>query len=254
MPREFMSPENYAYVADNTFGLMILDSPFEEVIPPTVTDNQTGDNTWRSSDPGAIYDVDFSDTGGSNLKNAQYAVWSKPGMAAGTGTQLISWTNIATGINAAAYTANWGVAFASLSEGVNYVSVRAYDNAGNVSAVATDVFYVKKNTTPPADTTPPTNISTVNDGTGADIDTATSASQLSANWSPSSDPESGIARYLCAVGTTAGATDVVDGQVTQRQQQLRSLVYHLQTDILIISPSSRKTVSDSCPLSQVRTA
>jgi len=50
----------------------------------------------------------------------------------------------------------------------------------------------------------------VNDGTGSDIDTATSSTQLSANWSPSSDPESGIARYWYAVGTSPGATNTVN--------------------------------------------
>ena len=52
----------------------------KDTIRPTVTDHQSGDDTVRTTDPGAIYDVDFSDTGGSNLKNAQYTVWSGAGM------------------------------------------------------------------------------------------------------------------------------------------------------------------------------
>jgi len=50
---------------------------------------------------------------------------------------------------------------------------------------------------------------TVNDGTGSDINTSTSLTTLSANWEPSSDPNSGIAKYWYAIGTTPGATDVV---------------------------------------------
>jgi hypothetical protein len=60
-----------------------------------------------------------------------------------------------------------------------------------------------------SDDTPPANISSVNDGTGSDIDTTYSTSQLSANWSSSSDSESGISSYKYAIGTTAGGTDVV---------------------------------------------
>jgi hyaluronate lyase len=59
------------------------------------------------------------------------------------------------------------------------------------------------------DSTPPYNITSVNDGMGQDIDTTASTSQLSANWTESDDPESGILRYEYAIGTTAGGTDIV---------------------------------------------
>jgi hypothetical protein len=58
------------------------------------------------------------------------------------------------------------------------------------------------------DTTPPSNITTVNDGTGMDIDSTYSTTQLSANWTASSDTESGISGYRYAIGTSAGNTDV----------------------------------------------
>jgi hypothetical protein len=57
------------------------------------------------------------------------------------------------------------------------------------------------------DTTPPLTIAAVNDGTGTDIDFAFSSSQLSANWTASSDPESGIFGYKYAIGTHPGDTD-----------------------------------------------
>jgi PKD repeat protein/N-acetyl-anhydromuramyl-L-alanine amidase AmpD len=50
---------------------------------------------------------------------------------------------------------------------------------------------------------------TVSDGTGADKDTTNSLTTLSANWGASSDANSGIAKYWYAIGTTAGATNVV---------------------------------------------
>jgi hypothetical protein len=52
--------------------------------------------------------------------------------------------------------------------------------------------------------------STVNDGTGADIDTTASQTVLSANWATSTDANSGIVKYWYAIGTSAGAIDVVN--------------------------------------------
>ena len=49
----------------------------------------------------------------------------------------------------------------------------------------------------------------INDGTVTDIDTTYSLTQLSANWTTSVDPHSGITEYWYAIGTTPGATDVV---------------------------------------------
>jgi hypothetical protein len=55
-----------------------------------------------------------------------------------------------------------------------------------------------------ADTTPPTTPVVTDDGV-----ITTNLSQLHATWT-SSDPESGIAAYEYAIGTSAGGTDVVD--------------------------------------------
>ena len=59
------------------------------------------------------------------------------------------------------------------------------------------------------DDTAPSTIAAVYDGTGSDEDYTGSQTQLDANWSASTDSETGIAAYWYAVGTTAGATDVV---------------------------------------------
>ena len=48
------------------------------------------------------------------------------------------------------------------------------------------------------------------DGTGADISTTSSTTQLSANWDASTDTESGISGYQYAIGTTAGGTQTVN--------------------------------------------
>lgn len=76
------------------------------------------------------------------------------------------------------------------------------DSAGNLSAI----FYQNLN----IDWTPPTTVDTINDGTGSDIAVTSSATDLSANWSASVDTNSGISRYYYAIGTTPGATDVVN--------------------------------------------
>lgn len=76
------------------------------------------------------------------------------------------------------------------------------DSAGNLSAI----FYQNIN----VDWTPPSAVDTVNDGTGADISVTASLTDLSANWSASDDPNSAISRYWYAIGTSPGATDIVN--------------------------------------------
>ena len=64
----------------------------------------------------------------------------------------------------------------------------------------------------PADTTPPSAPAAVRNGTSTTADPGFSyyATQLSANWDVSADPESGLYRYWYAIGSTPGATDIVD--------------------------------------------
>ena len=60
------------------------------------------------------------------------------------------------------------------------------------------------------DPTPPTVTGVPNDGAGADIDYQISTTTLSANWAGVfADPDTGIAGYEWAVGTTAGGTNIL---------------------------------------------
>lgn len=59
------------------------------------------------------------------------------------------------------------------------------------------------------DWTAPAAIVTINDGVGGDIDT-TFAANFNANWTPSTDPHSGVMAYWYAIGTTVGGTDVIN--------------------------------------------
>lgn len=73
------------------------------------------------------------------------------------------------------------------------------DGAGNLSSI----YYHELN----IDWTPPTNITTINDGKAVDINTVTLTDSLSANWNSSNDPNSAISRYWYSIGTSPGATN-----------------------------------------------
>ncbi len=74
------------------------------------------------------------------------------------------------------------------------------DNENNVSAIGSKNVNV--------DWTPPSDVTSLNDGTAADINNTSSSTQLSANWTASVDVNSSVAKYWYAIGTTAGGTNV----------------------------------------------
>jgi PKD repeat protein len=82
------------------------------------------------------------------------------------------------------------------------ISSIVIDSATNLSTTVQELINV--------DWTNPTDITTVNDGNATDIDTFYSNTEFAANWSFSTDPNSAIARYRYAIGTSPGATDVVN--------------------------------------------
>lgn len=58
------------------------------------------------------------------------------------------------------------------------------------------------------DWTPPVVPTTLNDGVANDIDTTNTGTELSANWTNSVDPNSGVVEYFYCIGTTQGGTNV----------------------------------------------
>ncbi|HTL80051.1 MAG TPA: N-acetylmuramoyl-L-alanine amidase, partial [Bacteroidia bacterium] len=76
------------------------------------------------------------------------------------------------------------------------------DSANNLSSVAYQDVNV--------DWTAPLPIATINDGNSTDIDVSNSSTTLDANWSSTTDPNSGLSTYYYALGTTAGDSDVVN--------------------------------------------
>lgn len=109
---------------------------------------------------------------------------------------------------------------ALITAGINSASDLIYANADSLHAAAritslvvdaADLFSAEAVREVNVDFSPPTGISLVRDGLGKIDGAATSSrSQLSANWTTASDPQSGISAYCYAIGTRPGATDVVD--------------------------------------------
>ncbi len=157
----------------------------------TVNDGAGADIAWSTSSTTASANWSDSSDGESGVASYYYAI----GSAAGA-TDVVDWTDNGTATDVTR-------AGLALSDGTTYYfSVKARNNVSiDTSVTSSDGWTV--------DTTPPTAVATVNDGPGADVDWGNSTSTISANWSAASDPHSGIARYYYAVGTIAGATDVV---------------------------------------------
>jgi hypothetical protein len=131
----------------------------------------------------------------SPITNYHYAIGTTPG-----GIQALGWQtlgNVLT-VTKTGLTLTIGTTY--------YFSVKAQSAGGTGNATNSDGQFVEDSN----DTTPPDNIATVNDGTGSDTDSISFTTELSANWTPSTDGESNISKYWYAIATTAGGTDVVD--------------------------------------------
>ncbi|TFF97828.1 MAG: hypothetical protein EU547_03265 [Promethearchaeota archaeon] len=144
--------EGYNYISvrvyDKASNFATLNDVFyvkKDTKGPTIIDSQIGDDIWRDS-AGTTYNVDFYDSlPSSNLRFAQYKITSAVEQG---GTVLKDWTYIFSDLGSTSYTTNWEIDFAACKEGINYISVLVYDDAGNLQLL-NDVFYVKKDTTAP---------------------------------------------------------------------------------------------------------
>ncbi|MBM4444686.1 MAG: PKD domain-containing protein [Chloroflexi bacterium] len=107
-----------------------------------------------------------------------------------SGTDTISLTGISVPSGKLAYSTTY------------FWRVRHQDNRGAWSNWSAETSFATA--APPLDSTPPATPAVSDDGA-----TTTIATGLRAAWS-STDPESGVAEYQYAIGTSAGGTDVVD--------------------------------------------
>ncbi|OGS28068.1 MAG: hypothetical protein A2297_04495 [Elusimicrobia bacterium RIFOXYB2_FULL_48_7] len=135
----------------------------------------------------------------SGISGYRYAIGTTPG-----GINTLGWQTLG---NVLTVTRS-GL---SLTAGATYYfTVRSLNGSNTPSAAAANSngqYVVAIDT---SDVTPPSSITVVRDGTGADQDSAaTNTTELSANWDAAADPESGVAKYWYAIGFTAGGTEVV---------------------------------------------
>ncbi len=176
-------------VSNNTKECASLALDKHDIIPPTITDLQDGDNTWRAANTGS-YNVDFADEGGSLLWKVQTIVYSGQNK---TGTLYQGYTNQLTNLTTTQYTTDWQLTSATwdaLREGINYITVKVFDGAGN-STEKVDCFYIRKDTTAP---TVPTLVSPIDN-------TATNYTTIVYDWSDSYDGTSGVNYYQLVIST-----------------------------------------------------
>lgn len=192
-------------------------------IGPTATDNV--DNTSAATTDSFTYDNTAPSVSITNLSRSAYSSSNWPDVISGSASDATSgvasvdltiqrdsddkywdgdsWETSATWLLATG-TTSWSYAFAdtNLTTGANYtITSRATDNASNTKT--TNKTFIYDDTTPSAPT--------VYDGiqTGVEVDEVESLTTLSANWSLSLTPASGVSKYQYAIGTTAGGTEVV---------------------------------------------
>ena len=146
----------------------------------------------------AFTTLDISWSGSDSLSGIykyEYALGTTSG-----GTETISWTDASTNPDLLASTSVSLTALTLTDATKYYVSARATDKAGNLSAIKTGDGITIDVIKPVA--------GTIHDGTGADIAYTSAANTLSGNWTGFSDATSGITDYQYAIGTTSGGIDV----------------------------------------------
>ena len=130
---------------------------------------------------------DASTDNESGISGYQYAIGTSAG-----GTQTVNWTSLGnvTTVTKTGLTLTSGQTY--------YFSVKAVNGAGLTGSATNSNGQT-------VDSHRPARRLTVRDGTGADISTTISTTQLSANWDASTDNESGISGYQYAIGTRPAA-------------------------------------------------
>ena len=148
---------------------------------PTVTDDGVFTcladrihGTWSASDPD------------SGIYAYEYCVGTEPGLA-----DVAGWTNVGSA------TSQTRTGLTLLDKHTYYITVRAINGAGLTGPPASSDGIT-------VDVSGPTTPVVTDDG-----QYTTNAAALHASWT-SSDPESGIVKYYYSIGTTPGATNIID--------------------------------------------
>jgi len=160
------------------------------IISSVIEGSSTTDIDYQNSDTTLIIIWIGSDTA-SGIAQYEYALGT-----AAAASNTVAWTNAGT------TTADTLTGLSLIEDSTYYLSARATDVAGNLSAIASGDG-VTIDLTDPVGTI-------VNDGTGDDIAYTGSDSTLSAIWPAFTETVSGISKYEYAIGSSSGGTDVVD--------------------------------------------
>ena len=178
--------------ATNSNGQTVVDTTPPSA-PANVRDGTGADISTTSSTTQLSANWDAATDAESGISGYQYAIGTSAG-----GTQTVNWTSLGnvTTVTKTGLTLTVGQTY--------YFSVQAVNGAG-LTGSATN-----SNGQTVVDVTAPSAPANVRDGTGADISTTSSTTQLSANWDAATDAESGISGYQYAIGTTAGGTQTVN--------------------------------------------
>jgi uncharacterized lipoprotein YddW (UPF0748 family)/PKD repeat protein len=117
-----------------------------------------------------------------------------------------------------------------MSNDLIYQNINPSSSAGRINSFCNDSTYnIGAITSSPVDIdfTSPLFVGLVNDGLGTDVATNNSTTQLSANWSTSTDPNSDVVDYLFGIGSTSGATDILS------YQTIGNVTNHTQTGLAL---------------------
>ncbi|OGS20208.1 MAG: hypothetical protein A3J83_08740 [Elusimicrobia bacterium RIFOXYA2_FULL_40_6] len=189
-----------------------------DYIGPIIVDASPPSNSVAVRDGLTTADISFTTVTAQLSANWDASTDSESGIleylyAIGTfqgGFNTTGWT--ANGVNTSV------IKNVALSVGTTYYfSVKARNGAGLFNTAVNSngqcVYAVQSST---VDATPPSNISTVRDGANlsADLSFTTDTTKLSANWTGSTDMESGIKRYWYGIGSVQGSWDIVNWSST----------------------------------------
>ncbi|OGS27436.1 MAG: hypothetical protein A2297_04420 [Elusimicrobia bacterium RIFOXYB2_FULL_48_7] len=178
--------------AKNSDGAFLLPDLTPPTLPDAVRDGNVNidlSTTTSLTQLSANWDV-AADTE-SGIARYLYAVSA----ATAGATEFVGWTNAG---NVLTVTVSTPLAFGA----TYYFTVKAENSAGGQSTAS------NSNGICVIDITAPGATGAVRDGTGTDESMTLSSTTLSANWDASADAESGIAKYIYAIGTSTGGTNV----------------------------------------------
>ncbi|OGS23643.1 MAG: hypothetical protein A2297_03050 [Elusimicrobia bacterium RIFOXYB2_FULL_48_7] len=194
-------------LAANSNGVVVISTYVAPVIdtssptaPGAVRDGTGIDIPSTVSNTTLSANWDVSTDTESGILRYEYAISS----TTANRTSLLGWTSCSlnTSVTRNSLALRAGVTYYFNVRAVNTISlIGPAANSNGQYVVAIDT----------SDVTPPSNIAVVRDGLSSDVDSSTSLTQLSANWDPSADAESGILRYWYAIGTAvsgSGASNI----------------------------------------------